>query len=83
MNTTTSVVATGVIVIAGRWANDKPIELRIVIGAGAFALGLSLLSGADPELASKFALLVLIVALFRYGPHIMNKVGLTKLDPKW
>ena len=32
MNTTTTVVGTGVLVAAGRWANNQPLDIRIAIG---------------------------------------------------
>lgn len=78
MNTTTSAVATGVIVGAGRWSEGKPLDLRIAIGATVFAVGLSLIGNANQELASKFALCVLIVAMFKYVPSIGKKTGLAK-----
>lgn len=78
MNTTTSAVATGVIVGAGRWSEGKPLDLRIAIGATVFAVGLSLIGGANNVLAQRIALLVLIVAMFKYVPSIGRKSGLSK-----
>lgn len=75
MNTTTTVVGTGVLVAAGRWANNQPLDIRIAIGVGAFALILSLIGNADEDLAAKFALAVFILACFRYLPGIVQKLG--------
>lgn len=78
MNTTTSVVATGAVVVAGRFAEGKPVDIKIAIGAAAFALGLSLIAGANEQLASRFGTLVLVVAMFTYVPTIAKKTGLIK-----
>lgn len=78
MNTTTSAVATAAIVGAGRWAEGKPIDLRIAIGATVFAVGLSLIGNSNQELASKLALMVLIVTMFKYVPTIGRKTGLSR-----
>lgn len=81
MNTTTSVVATASIVTVGRMSAGKPMDVKIVVGAGFLTLGLVVL---PDELAAKFAFMILIVASFTYVPSIANKAGLTKLPaPKW
>lgn len=76
MSTTTSVVATGVIVVAGRIAQEKPIDIKIAVGAAAFALSLSLIGNANEQLASRFAALVLVGAALIYVPAIASKTGL-------
>lgn len=75
MNTTTTVVGTGAIVAAGRWANGQTLDIKIAIGIGVFALALSLLGNADERLAGQFALAVFILACFRYLPGIVQKLG--------
>lgn len=71
MNTTTSVVATAAIVTAGRWSEGKGIELKVAIGATTLGIFLAVLDSANEQFASQLALLVLIVALFRYVPSIV------------
>lgn len=78
MNTTNAVVLTSVVVVAGHWANDKKLSIRVAIGAGALAFGLAALDQSSPELASKFAILILVAAVFMYAPGIAKKAGLTK-----
>lgn len=78
MNLVTPAIATGVIVYAGRVAQGKKIDLKIAVGAGAFAIGLSMLSQADDQLATRFALLVLFGACLIYIPDIAKKTGLVK-----
>lgn len=78
MDITTSVVATGAITAAGKWANGDSLDVKLAIGVGAFALILTLIAQANEKLASQFALLVLLLAMFRYVPGIASKVGLTK-----
>ena len=75
MNTTTIVVATAALVVAGRWADDKKIDVSIAVGAGALAVSLSLIAAADARLAQQFALLVLMLAAFRYVPPIARAIN--------
>lgn len=78
MNTTNAVVLTAFLVVAGRWSEGKPLDIKVAVGTGALALFLSVLSSADEGLAGKFAVLVLVSAVFLYGPAIAKKAGLTK-----
>jgi phenolic acid decarboxylase len=67
MNTTTWAVGTSAVVVAGRWATDKPLDIKLVIGLGVYAVSLSLLSNMDAELAAKFSGLVFFAACL--GPE--------------
>ncbi len=78
MNTTNAVVLTAFLVVAGRWSEGKPLDIKVAVGTGALAIFLSVLSSTDEGLASKFAVLVLVSAVFLYGPAIAKKAGLTK-----
>jgi hypothetical protein len=78
MDTTTSAVASGIIVTAGLWAEGKPFSVKVALGAGFLAIGLAILSGINDQLARGFALLVLISVLLRYGVAISKKTGLAK-----
>jgi hypothetical protein len=78
MNTTNAVLMTAVVVVAGRWANEKPLSIRIAVGTAGLALFLAVLNSSSPDLASKFAVLILLAAVFQYGPGIVKKAGLTK-----
>jgi hypothetical protein len=78
MDTTTSAVASGIIVTAGLWAEGKGFSVKVALGAGFLAIGLSILSGINEGLARGFALLVLISVLLRYGVAIAKKTGLAK-----
>jgi hypothetical protein len=81
VNTTTIAVGTGAIVVAGRWANKQPVDIKIAIGIGAYAISLSLLSAADPQIAGTLALIVLASACFYYlaespaGPGVIKALG--------
>ncbi len=73
-----SAVLTGVIVATGRWANDKPVDIGIVVGATIYAIGLSVMYEVSPQIAEPFGLLVLLAAVFTYGVSIAQKAGLIK-----
>jgi hypothetical protein len=84
MDTTTSVLLTGVIVAIGRWVNDQKLTPRIAIGVVILALFLSLMGQSQPRLASRFAALILIVAVVGYAPSILDKLGYPITNPsKW
>lgn len=78
MNTTTSTVAAGAIVIAGRWSQDKGFDLKVAIGTAGVALILSLMAQANEKLAQQFGLLILLAACFAYLPGLVSKLGLNK-----
>lgn len=82
--TTSSVVATAAIVTVGKWSQDETLDVKVVGGGAFLALGLALLDRANPTLASRFALLILVVAMFMYVPAIAYEAGLTKRKPpRW
>jgi len=76
MSTQAQVVGTGIIVLAGRWANDKPIDVSAAIGIGVYALGIAALSATNEKLATQFATLVLVGAGFIYIIPLADKLGL-------
>lgn len=78
MNTTNAVLMTGLVVVSGRWASGKPLDIRLAVGTAGLALFLAVINSSSPELASRFAVLVLVTAVFMYGPTIAKKAGLTK-----
>lgn len=78
MNTTNAVLMTGLLVVAGRWADGKPLDIKLAVGTAGLALFLAVMNASQPELAGKFAVLVLVGAVFLYGPTIVKKTGLTK-----
>lgn len=69
---------TGLLVVGGYWSQDRRLDMRIAIGIVALALFLSIMDGYSPDIAGKFSVLVLLGAVFLYGPAIAKKVGLTK-----
>lgn len=81
MNTTNVAVATGAVVIAGRWSQSQNIELPVVIGATVYAVALSILADANEKFAGQFGLLVLVAALMRYTLPIAFGTGLLKKAP--
>lgn len=78
MNTTNAVVLTAFLVVAGRWSQGKPLDIRVAVGGAGLALFLAAINTADEGLATKFAVLILISAAFLYAPAIAKKAGLAK-----
>lgn len=86
MNTTTWAVGTSAVVVAGRWSDGKPLDIKLVVGLGVYATSMALLSNVDADLAAKFAGIVFFAACL--GPEgfsggtptlvkIVQKLGLS------
>ena len=79
IDTTTAVVATGIVVFAGQWAKkDEGPSIKLVGGGTVLAVILSVMSQADEKLASQFAVLILVSALLIYAVPIAKKLGYSK-----
>lgn len=79
MDTTSAVVATGIVVFAGQWAKkDEGPSIKLVVGGMVLALFLAGLSQGNEKLASQFAVLVLVAALLTYAIPITKKLGYSK-----
>ena len=72
MNTTSSTMLSGALVVAGRWSEGKSVSPRVVVGVVVLVV---ILSAMPDEIAKPFAMLILIAALFRYGLPLAQKVG--------
>lgn len=75
IDTTTAVVTTGIVVVAGRWAKKKQVEVPVIVGTAATAIFLSVLSSANEQLASQFGLLILVGAVLIYGIDIAEMLA--------
>lgn len=78
MDTTTSVVLTGLVAVAGQWINGKGVTVRLVVGLFFLAIMLTLLAQWNPKVARGMGMLVLITVAFTFGPAIVRKAGLTR-----
>jgi hypothetical protein len=77
MSPMNAVLLSAVIVIAGRWSQNKPLDIKLVVAGAFIAIVLSVMSEANDKFARQFALLILISLVFVYGPTIFAKTGLT------
>lgn len=75
MNTTQTVVATAAIVVAGKWQKNEPIDVRIAVGGGILAIGLSILSNINEEFARLMSYVVIVSAVYVYGPALVEALG--------
>ena len=67
MNTTTSVVATGLVVSAGRWSQGKGVDIKTFIGVGVLAIFLAIIGEGNAKLAQQFGALILVAAVLIYA----------------
>ena len=77
MNPTTTVVLASVMVVAGKWAKDEKLNIRLAVGGMVLAVGLTLMSEMDEKLAKLFSALILLGIAYTYLPTIVKKAGLT------
>lgn len=79
IDTTTSAVATGVVVTAGQWAKEgKGPSIKVVVGMVFLAYMLSIISAGNQKLGSQFAALILVGAVLVYAVPIAKKLGYSK-----
>lgn len=79
MDTTSSVVLTGVIVTVGQWAKkDGKISIKLVVGILFLAITLAAIEAGNEKLARQFAALILVGAALTYVVPITKKLGLAK-----
>lgn len=75
MDTTNTIVLTGLVVTLGRWADDKPLDIKLVVGAVTFAVFTSVLDQVGGgNLGLRFSQLLLVGALLTYSPAITKKL---------
>ncbi len=75
MSTTTAVVMTAALAVTGAWVKDKSLSIRLAVGIGGVALFLAVIAEADAKLAQQLGVLILIGAVFVYGPDIVKAVN--------
>lgn len=78
MQVSTSVVGTALVVSVGRWSQKKQIEVAQFVGIAVLAVGLTILTDANPDFGSKFSTLIFAAALFYYMVPITKRLGWTK-----
>lgn len=78
MNTTSSVVLTGLVVTAGQWSENKQVPIKTFVGVGVFAIFLAAIGEANALLAQQFGTLVLVTALLYYAIPIGKGLGYVK-----
>lgn len=78
MSPGTSTVATGIVVMAGRWSQGKGIELNVAVALVTLGFTLSILADSNSDFAGKLGLLIFVAALFRYVPAIVGKQAFRK-----
>lgn len=75
MNTTDIIVVTALVVVAGQWAENKPLSMRIGLGAAFAAIGLAVLTRMDSGLGTGLAVTALVAATLNYGPALFGAIS--------
>lgn len=75
MSTTDIIVVTALVVVAGQWAENKPLNMRIGLGAAFAAIGLAVLDRLDTSLGTGLAVTALVAAVLKYGPDLFGAVS--------
>lgn len=64
MNTTTSAVLAGLIVVAGRWAQKESITIRVAVGVATMAIFLAVIGQINTKFAQQLGTVFVVAALF-------------------
>jgi phenolic acid decarboxylase len=75
VNTTAVAVGTSGVAVAGRWSQDKPLDIKMAVGLGVYVLCLATFSAVDEKMGLSFALISLFSATALYLPDIVKKLG--------
>lgn len=86
-NTTVLMALISISVVAGRWADKKNVDQKVVAGLVVFLFLMLLLEELMPEVASPFLVLVLVIVIYQYWPTIFVRLGIPgvsvqRLQPK-
>lgn len=76
MNPLSAAIATGAIVTVAQVVQQKKLTFRQVAAVGIYAVMLAGINEANPDLAQKFALLVLIGVTFAYALPVIDSLGI-------
>lgn len=76
MNPVAAGVATGAIVVAGKWSEGKTPNINNAIGVAGIAIILAIIDQANEKLATAFAWLILLSVTIVYLPKIVTGAGL-------
>lgn len=78
MKTVHILLLAGIIVVSGRWSQDKKIDLGIAVAMAVGVLGTAILSNLIPEVGQPFAYLLLVSALLVYAVPLFQKLKVLK-----
>lgn len=78
MNPTSAIVLAGGLVALGKWSKGQKLDMHFVISASFVAITLTVLAEINDKFARAMSVLILVAALYAYGPSIVTKAGLTK-----
>lgn len=68
------VLLSGVVVVAGRWTQNKPLDLPAVVALFFLAIMVSILSQVNEEIGRGFAVLILVSVVYVYGRDIASAI---------
>lgn len=78
MNPITVALATGALVVLGKWSRGQDPNIDNAIGVAGIAVGLALLDQIDARLGRAFGVLILVSVAVVHLPEIAKKAGLVK-----
>lgn len=75
MSPGTAALATGIVVVLGRWADGKELSMKILVGAVMLAIFLTIMAESNQKLASEFGMLILVGALLVNGQPLFKQLA--------
>lgn len=77
MDTTTILIATGVIVALGKISENRGLSIKYMIAALFIVLGFQVIETVNSDIAKQYAFLILLVVALTYLPKIASKTGIS------
>lgn len=71
----TTMGLTAVVVVSSRWAQGKPLDVKVGVGAAFAAIALTGLNAYSPDLAKGFAAVILVSTLLFDGPPLFAAIN--------
>lgn len=69
------ILLASLIAVAGKWSKKQTIDSKMIVGGAVLAIGIAVLSEAQPKIAEPFAYLILVAVLSSYGEDLFTTVG--------
>ncbi len=69
------IIFASILAVAGKWAQKKTVDGRMIVGGATLAITFAVLQDAQPKLAESFSWLILASVAGAYGENVFSTIG--------